>query len=63
MTGRTDTALTVRVPPGAKNGPVEIETPDGVATSAASFQVRSAEGVVESSEATTVTDETPRPFP
>ncbi|MEU4920842.1 RHS repeat-associated core domain-containing protein [Streptomyces parvus] len=59
VTGRTDTALTVRVPPGAKNGPVEIETPDGVATSAASFQVRSAEGVVESSEATTVTDETP----
>ncbi|MBT2525585.1 IPT/TIG domain-containing protein [Streptomyces sp. ISL-99] len=60
VTGRTDTTLTVRVPPGSDSGPVEIETPDGRAVSTTSFSVvGNGEGKVESSESTDVTDGTP----
>ncbi|WP_406730103.1 RHS repeat-associated core domain-containing protein [Streptomyces sp. NBC_01794] len=57
---RTDTALTVKVPPGAVNGPVSVETPDGQARSTAAFQVTPAPGgQLESSEITSVADDTP----
>ncbi|WOX21439.1 RHS repeat-associated core domain-containing protein [Streptomyces solicathayae] len=58
---RTDTALTVFVPPGAVNGQIEVETRDGRATSATTYQVRygTGEGQIESSETTSVTDTTP----
>ncbi|MGW7363762.1 IPT/TIG domain-containing protein [Streptomyces sp. NPDC054841] len=57
---RTDTALTVLVPPGAGTGPITVETPDGTAASSDSFRVASGGGgKVESSEITSVTDTTP----
>ncbi|WP_079125462.1 RHS repeat-associated core domain-containing protein [Streptomyces lushanensis] len=61
ITARTDTALTVVVPVGAATGPVEVATPDGRATSAGTFKVTAGTGagVIETSEETSVTDETP----
>ncbi|GAA1170769.1 hypothetical protein GCM10009654_29950 [Streptomyces hebeiensis] len=61
VVARSATALTVQVPAGAVSGPVEVSTPDGRATSDASFQVRAGtgDGVIETSEETSVTDETP----
>ncbi|MFD3483499.1 RHS repeat-associated core domain-containing protein [Streptomyces sp. NPDC058665] len=58
---RSDSALTVTVPAGAATGPVEVATPDGLVTSASSFRVESGEGEgeIETSEETTVGDETP----
>ncbi len=60
VVGRTDTALTVKVPAGAVTGPVEVETPDGLAAAAAQFRVQSGgAGEIESSATTSATDETP----
>ncbi|MCM2392740.1 RHS repeat-associated core domain-containing protein [Streptomyces albipurpureus] len=57
---RTVTALTVKVPPGAVNGPIVVETPDGRAVSTTPFQATPAPGGrLESSEFTSATDETP----
>ncbi|MGK5500844.1 IPT/TIG domain-containing protein [Streptomyces sp. URMC 125] len=57
----SDTALTVTVPPGAADGPVEVATPDGRAASAARFDVQggSGEGVFETTAETSVTDDSP----
>ncbi|MFE2601034.1 RHS repeat-associated core domain-containing protein [Streptomyces sp. NPDC059396] len=61
ITARTDTALTVVVPVGAATGPVEVATPDGRATSVGTFRVTAGTGAgeIETSEETSVTDETP----
>ncbi|WP_351230143.1 RHS repeat-associated core domain-containing protein [Streptomyces sp. NPDC002133] len=58
---RTDTALTVTVPQGAVNGQIEVETPDGRVTSATTYRVLygTGAGQIESSETTSVTDDTP----
>ncbi|MGW2055007.1 RHS repeat-associated core domain-containing protein [Streptomyces sp. NPDC001840] len=57
----TSTSLTVKVPVGAATGPVEVATPDGRAVTATTFRVTTAggNGDIESSETTSVTDETP----
>ncbi|WP_187280382.1 RHS repeat-associated core domain-containing protein [Streptomyces sp. IB2014 016-6] len=59
--GNTSTGLTVVVPLGAANGPLEIATPDGEAASATSYRVVYGDGggEIETSEETTVGDETP----
>ncbi|MFD3519912.1 RHS repeat-associated core domain-containing protein [Streptomyces sp. NPDC058653] len=59
VTGRTDTSLTVQVPVGAADGPVQVATPDGEAVSAAGFDVRSATGEMEMSVESSLNDETP----
>lgn len=61
VTGRSATTLTVRVPLGAVNGPVEVETADGRVVSADSFRVLSGSGAgeIESSAVTSLTDESP----
>ncbi|MFJ9032886.1 RHS repeat-associated core domain-containing protein [Streptomyces sp. NPDC102274] len=59
MATSTPTALTVVVPVGAGDGPIEVATPDGEATSATSFDIRSSGGEMEMSAETSLTDETP----
>ncbi|MFJ5548125.1 RHS repeat-associated core domain-containing protein [Streptomyces sp. NPDC093225] len=60
VTGRTATTLTVKVPPGATTGLVQVTTPDGRAGSANPFNVPyTGSGEVESSTTTSFTDTTP----
>ncbi|WP_405608193.1 RHS repeat-associated core domain-containing protein [Streptomyces sp. NBC_01508] len=59
VTNRTSNALTVLVPVGAADGPLEVATPDGEVASTTSFDVRSADGEMEMSAETSLTDETP----
>ncbi|WP_171908294.1 restriction endonuclease fold toxin [Streptomyces niveus] len=59
VTDRTDTSLTVQVPAGAADGPLEVATPDGEAVSAAGFDIRSAVGELEMSVESSLNDETP----
>ncbi|GGT65671.1 RHS repeat-associated core domain-containing protein [Streptomyces purpureus] len=58
VVGRTDTTLTVKVPPRATSGPVEVTTPDGTTTTA-NFSVQSAPAEFESTVVTSVTDADP----
>nr|WSS66327.1 polymorphic toxin-type HINT domain-containing protein [Streptomyces sp. NBC_01177] len=60
VVGRTDTALTVKVPLGAKTGPVEVSTADGTTTSAAAFRVLlGGASEFETTVTTSVTDDAP----
>jgi RHS repeat-associated protein len=56
---RTATTLSVLVPPGATNGPVEVVTPDGQASSVSSFTVLPVVPEVETSKVTSYTDTDP----
>ncbi|MEU9744287.1 RHS repeat-associated core domain-containing protein [Streptomyces niveus] len=59
VTDRTDTSLTVQVPVGAADGPLEVATADGEAVSAVGFDVRSATGEMEMSVESSLNDESP----
>ncbi|MFF9580303.1 RHS repeat-associated core domain-containing protein [Streptomyces rubiginosohelvolus] len=56
---RTDTALTVKVPPGAKAGRITIETPDGQQVAPDYFDVPLEGNEFETTVGTSPTDETP----
>ncbi|MFH8692789.1 RHS repeat-associated core domain-containing protein [Streptomyces anulatus] len=56
---RTDTALTVKVPPGAKAGRITVETPDGQQTAPDYFDVPLEGNEFETTVGTSPTDETP----
>ncbi|MFE6978574.1 IPT/TIG domain-containing protein [Streptomyces sp. NPDC057682] len=59
VTARTDTALTVLVPPGAVSGPVVVSTPDGSASSTTFSMLSGGASEFETTVTTSVTDETP----
>ncbi|WUW19284.1 polymorphic toxin-type HINT domain-containing protein [Streptomyces sp. NBC_01463] len=60
VTARTDTSLTVKVPPGAVSGPVEVSTADGSAKSSATFAMLSGgTSEFETTVTTSVSDEAP----
>ncbi|MFJ6438288.1 RHS repeat-associated core domain-containing protein [Streptomyces sp. NPDC091416] len=61
VVGVTATSLTVKVPEAATSGRVRIETPDGTATTAATFLITagSDDGTFETTATTSVTDDTP----
>ena len=60
VTARTDTSLTVSVPPRAQTGPVEVATPDGRGVSSSRFTAASSgESAFETTVLTSVTDGTP----
>lgn len=56
---RTDTALTVKVPPGAKAGRITVETPDGQQVAPDYFDVPLEGNEFETTVGTSPTDETP----
>ncbi|WSU94329.1 IPT/TIG domain-containing protein [Streptomyces anulatus] len=56
---RTDTALTVKVPRGAKAGRITVETPDGQQTAPDYFDVPLEGNEFETTVGTSPTDETP----
>ncbi|MFD4218228.1 RHS repeat-associated core domain-containing protein [Streptomyces griseus] len=56
---RTDTALTVKVPPGAKAGRITVETPDGQQVAPDYFDVPLEGNEFETTIGTSPTDETP----
>ncbi|OWA20887.1 hypothetical protein B9W61_25825 [Streptomyces sp. CS057] len=59
VTGRTDTALTVKVPAGATTGRITVETPDGETTASGDFTVPLQGNEFETTVRTSPTDASP----